>query len=339
MARLYAATGDGIARLDEIAEAWRVELSLPGSGAQCLAVDPGDPDTVYAGLARAACGAASTAGDAGSTARCPSRACSRSLSARPTGRCTPAPSRAGCSAATTAAGAGANSTRCSSFPRVRPGASRRGRGRRMCAGSRPSPHDADLLLVGIELGGLMRSTDGGADLAGPPSRRAARRALARLAPARTRGAPTRRAAAAPPSARRRRDLAAGRRGPRPPLHLVGRRRSRRPGLLVRLGQHRPLRRPRRRRPAGAHLPAPRRRAVAAAHRRVAGAARRRCPTRSLATDGRLFAGLADGQIWESRDRGDSWAALRLQGDPLGVVVASPTPAADRLQPVRGNLAA
>src|SRR4029453_1556276 len=26
----------------------------------------------------------------------------------------------------------------------------------------PSPHDADLLLVGIELGGLMRSTDGGA---------------------------------------------------------------------------------------------------------------------------------------------------------------------------------
>src|SRR6267142_2847710 len=26
----------------------------------------------------------------------------------------------------------------------------------------PSPHDADLLLLGIELGGLMRSTDGGA---------------------------------------------------------------------------------------------------------------------------------------------------------------------------------
>jgi hypothetical protein len=25
----------------------------------------------------------------------------------------------------------------------------------------PSPHDADLLLVGIELGGLMRSGDGG----------------------------------------------------------------------------------------------------------------------------------------------------------------------------------
>src|SRR5919201_6189575 len=50
MARLYAATGDGIARLEKSGEAWTVELSLPGSGAQCLAVDPSDPDKVYAGL-------------------------------------------------------------------------------------------------------------------------------------------------------------------------------------------------------------------------------------------------------------------------------------------------
>lgn len=50
MTRLYAATGDGIARLDDAGEAWTVELSLPGSGAQCLAVDPADPDSVYAGL-------------------------------------------------------------------------------------------------------------------------------------------------------------------------------------------------------------------------------------------------------------------------------------------------
>jgi hypothetical protein len=50
MARLYAATGDGIARLDEANGEWTVELSLDGSGAQCLAVDPHDPDTVYAGL-------------------------------------------------------------------------------------------------------------------------------------------------------------------------------------------------------------------------------------------------------------------------------------------------
>ncbi len=52
MARLYAATGDAIARLREVgAEAgWEVELSLAGSGAQCLAVDPTDTDVVYAGL-------------------------------------------------------------------------------------------------------------------------------------------------------------------------------------------------------------------------------------------------------------------------------------------------
>ena len=50
MARLYAATGDGIARLDEADEGWSVELSLSGSGARCLAVDPADPDTVFAGL-------------------------------------------------------------------------------------------------------------------------------------------------------------------------------------------------------------------------------------------------------------------------------------------------
>jgi len=50
MTRFYAATGDGIARLDEAGGAWDVELSLTGSGAQCLALDPADPDTVYAGL-------------------------------------------------------------------------------------------------------------------------------------------------------------------------------------------------------------------------------------------------------------------------------------------------
>src|SRR4029453_6293231 len=50
MGRLYAATGDGIARLDESGGAWTVALSLAGSGAQGLAVDPADPEIVYAGL-------------------------------------------------------------------------------------------------------------------------------------------------------------------------------------------------------------------------------------------------------------------------------------------------
>jgi len=50
MGRLYAATGYGIARLDESGDAWTVELFLEGTRAQCLAVDPGDAETVYAGL-------------------------------------------------------------------------------------------------------------------------------------------------------------------------------------------------------------------------------------------------------------------------------------------------
>src|SRR6185436_15262773 len=40
-----------------------------------------------------------------------------------------------------------------------------------------------------------------------------------------------------------------------------------------------------------------------------------------AAEGRLFAGLADGQLWESRDGGDSWAALRLEGEPMTALLA------------------
>ena len=39
------------------------------------------------------------------------------------------------------------------------------------------------------------------------------------------------------------------------------------------------------------------------------------PYALLHANGRLFAGLADGQIWESRDGGDSWQCSRLAGDP------------------------
>jgi hypothetical protein len=44
MARLYAATGDRIVRLDEANGGWIAELCLGGGGAQCLAVDPNDAD-------------------------------------------------------------------------------------------------------------------------------------------------------------------------------------------------------------------------------------------------------------------------------------------------------
>ena len=50
MARLFAATGDAIVRLEERDGAWSASQSLAGTGAQCLAVDPHAPDTLYAGL-------------------------------------------------------------------------------------------------------------------------------------------------------------------------------------------------------------------------------------------------------------------------------------------------
>ena len=39
------------------------------------------------------------------------------------------------------------------------------------------------------------------------------------------------------------------------------------------------------------------------------------PYALVAGDGRLFAALADGQIWQSSDRGDSWRACTSHGAP------------------------
>src|SRR5919198_708211 len=161
MARLYAATGDGIARLEESGEAWTVELSLPGSGAQCLAVDSNDPDPVYAG--RGEGGGRRPADAGGSWVDC----------ALPE----PGVFSLAVSAADGAVYAGTEPSRL--FRSDDRGESWRELEALLELPSRPrwsfpprpwtshvrwiapSPHDADLLLVGIELGGLMRSTDGG----------------------------------------------------------------------------------------------------------------------------------------------------------------------------------
>jgi photosystem II stability/assembly factor-like uncharacterized protein len=45
------------------------------------------------------------------------------------------------------------------------------------------------------------------------------------------------------------------------------------------------------------------------------------PYALAAADGRLFAGLADGRLLETRDGGDSWTTLELQGDALGALSA------------------
>src|SRR5215217_1661479 len=162
MARLYAASGDGIARLDEAGGAWTVSVSLVGSGAQCLAVDPADPDVVYAGLRES--GVRRTADGGGSWAE---------LTLPEPGVFSLA-----VSAADGAVYAGTEPSRL--FRSDDRGESWRELEALLELPSRPtwsfpprpwtshvrwiapSPHDAKLLLVGIELGGLMRSSDGGA---------------------------------------------------------------------------------------------------------------------------------------------------------------------------------
>src|SRR5688500_14968892 len=161
MARLYAATGDGVARLDEVDGEWATAFSLPGSGAHCLAVDPADRDTLYAGLREGGVRRTTDAGRSWTDCELPetgvfSLAVSAADGAVYAGT---EPSRlfrsddGGRTWRALDALLDLPSRPSWSFP-PRPWTSHV----RWIA---PSPHDAALLLVGIELGGLMRSTDGG----------------------------------------------------------------------------------------------------------------------------------------------------------------------------------
>jgi photosystem II stability/assembly factor-like uncharacterized protein len=197
MARLYAATGDGIARLDEAGEGWTLSLSLSGSGAQCLALDPADPETLYAGLREGGV--------------------HRSLDGGRTWIDCKLPEPAVFSLAVSAANGA------------------------VYAGTEPitwsvtvDPDDPDCWYVSASTG--------------------------------------------PYAAHGRGD----------PQARIYRRRDGEPWQPLAGGLPEPL-------PA--------------------------MPYALLAADGRLFAGLADGQIWESRDRGDSWAAPRLEGERIGALFA------------------
>ena len=318
--RLYAATGDGIARLEDSAEAWTVELSLTGSGAQCLAVDPSDPETVYAGLRE---GGVRRTRDAGLTwVDCGlpepgvfSLAVSRADGAVYAGT---EPSRVfrsddgGESWRALDALLELPSRPSWSFP-PRPWTSHV----RWIA---PSPHDADLLLVGIELGGLMRSDDGGESW--QDHRPGAQRDVHSLAwhP----GAPGRAYEAGgggaafsidagetwqPADAGRDRNYTwAVAVDPDDPDHWYV---SASTGPFAAHGRGDPQALIYRRRgdeiwqPLGGGLPEP----------------LPSMPYALVAADGRLFAGLADGHIWSSRDRGDTWEALRLRSDALPSLVA------------------
>jgi hypothetical protein len=317
--RLYAATGDAIARLDEVVDHWEVALSLEGSGAQCLAVDPADPETVYAGLRgggvrrttdggrtwadcdlpasdvfSVAVGSADGAVYAGTEPSALYRSDDRGETWRELSGLLELPSRP-----------------TWSFP-PRPWTSHV----RWIA---PSPHDRDVVLAGIELGGLMRSTDGGESW--EDHRPGAQRDVHSLAwhpradgfAYEAGGGGTARSVDwgeswQPADEGRDRHYAwsVAVDPDDPELWYV----SASTGPFRAHGRGNPEAYVYRRengswRPLAGGLPEP-------------------LPAMAyalLATEGRVFAGLADGALWQSSDRGDTWEPLRLEGDELTGIVA------------------
>ena len=161
MASLYAATGDAVVRLDGDGDGWTASRGLAGAGAQCLAVDPTAPGTVYAGLRGDGLRRSADGGRTWADCGLPrpdvfSVAVSAADGAVYAGTEPSALYRSDDGGATWTeleALLELPSRPTWSFP-PRPWTSHV----RWIA---PSPHDAGTLLVGIELGGLMRSTDRG----------------------------------------------------------------------------------------------------------------------------------------------------------------------------------
>jgi photosystem II stability/assembly factor-like uncharacterized protein len=314
MSRLYAATGEAIARLDEGDGSWAGRLSLAGSGAQCLAADPADGDTVFAGLRTGGVRRTRDGGETWTNCELPrqevfSLAVSAADGAVYAGTEPSALYRSDDGGRTWRELEGLlelPSRPTWSFP-PRPWTSHV----RWIA---PSPHDGELLLVGIELGGLMRSTDRGETW--QDHRPGAQRDVHSLAwhpaePGRAYEAGGGGAAWSDDAGETWRPADDGRDrhytwsvavdSEDPALWYV----SASTGPFAAHGGGDPQARIFRRRgdepwqALAGGLPDP----------------LDAMPYALVAADGRLFAGLADGRIFESRDRGDSWRALELTGDP------------------------
>jgi photosystem II stability/assembly factor-like uncharacterized protein len=315
MARLYGATGDAFARLDESGSDWTATLSLVGSRVQCLTPDPADPDTAYAGLREGGVRKTTDGGETWADCGLPqpgvfSLAVSSVDGAVYAGTEPSALYRsddAGESWQELESLLELPSRPNWSFP-PRPWTSHV----RWIA---PSPHDADLLLVGIELGGLMRSTDRGETWqdhrpgAQPDVHSLTWHPTADGRAYEAGGGGTAWSDDAgdtwqPADEGRDRNytwsvavdpedpelwFVSASTGPyaahggRDPQAEIYRRRGDEPWHALAGGLPEPI-------PA--------------------------MPYALVAADGRLFAGLADGQIWESGDRGDSWHALAVAGDAV-----------------------
>jgi photosystem II stability/assembly factor-like uncharacterized protein len=161
MPRLWAATGDGVVRLDGAGTEWIATRVLDAAGAQCVAANLADADVAYAGLREGGVRRTRDGGSVWEDCKLPE----------------PGVFSLAVSAADGAVYAGTEPSRL--FRSDDGGATWDALDALLDLPSRPgwrfpprpwtshvrwiapSPHDPDLLLVGIELGGLMRSTDRG----------------------------------------------------------------------------------------------------------------------------------------------------------------------------------
>ena len=314
MATLYLATGDGLVVVVRREERWRADLQLVGVPTQCVAADPERGEDLYCGTFGEGLWVSH---DAGATWQ-------RAGEGIPYGDVMAVAVNAG----VVWAGTEPSALFCSddegetwreleallelpsrptwSFP-PRPWTSHV----RWIA---PSPHDADVVLVGIELGGLMRSSDRGASW--EDHRPGAQRDVHSLAwhphaEGRAYEAGGGGAAwsedggetwhAADDGRDRHYTWSVAVDPDDAELWYV----SASTGPFAAHGRGDPQARIYRRhraewRPLRGGLPEP----IPA------------MPYALVAADGRLFAGLADGQVWESADRGDTWNACTLHGNAL-----------------------
>jgi photosystem II stability/assembly factor-like uncharacterized protein len=315
MARLYAATGDAIARLDESGNHWTATLSLAGSHAQCLTPDPADADTVYAGLREGGVRKTTDGGRTWTDCGLPQPGVFSLAVSRVDGAVYAGTEPSALYRSDDGGDSWLELTRLLDLPSrptwsfpPRPWTSHV----RWIA---PSPHDADVLLVGIELGGLMRSTDRGESW--QDHRPGAQPDVHSLTwhptvPGRAYEAGGGGSAWSDDAGETWHPADEGRdrhytwsvavdgddpdlwyvsastgpyaaHGGRDPQAEIYRRRGEEPWHALAGGLPEPI-------PA--------------------------MPYALVAADGRLLAGLADGQIWESGDRGDSWHAIAVDGDAV-----------------------
>ena len=311
--RLYGTTGDAVFVLEPHGEGWLARRTLPGSGLQCLAADPRREGVLYAGSGDKGLFKSEDGARSWDRLDMPSSAVF-SIAVSPADGAV----YAGCEpSAIFKSGDGGLSWRelsalrqlpsepSWSFP-PRPWTSHV----RWLA---PSPHDGGLLLAGIELGGVMRSTDGGETWA--DHRPGAQRDVHCLAwhPS----VPGRAYEAGGGGAAWSRDGGES-------WEPADRGRDRNYTWALAVDPSDPDRwylsaSPG---PGNAHTPG---RAEAFVYRwtgegpwqRLEGGLPQPLPNMVYAlaiAEGRLFAGLIDGELYESRDGGDAWRPLEVEGD-------------------------